>query len=437
MSAGNPFNASLPRPRSDTVLHAAMPGPVQARWGLPAEASSVARTMAGLAGVLLGFVLPVLMVVANKSAPATLGVAALLANAAALLGGRGGALAGRYRALLLSPTTGVTVAVLLIMVASFAWTVDRSLTTRGLVEGLPELVFALGAAAAWRLVADRRDARWLMAGILVASLLTLFEHLDGMPIHALVGARGEAWDLKRSAVPPLLLLWPALAMCWPRHRWGMSTMLPAAVLIGIAAAHSGAPAAALACGALLFGIALAAPRLALGLMAAGLAFLIVTAPWTGSTLSHVLPAEATETLREEHAEHRLVIWNAFEKRGFDRPLLGHGFDASFKVAESPRPGGAPIPADSARIVGFHPHDILLQFWVELGVVGLAATAFVCCFVLGRLAPLRGASLAARLGLFVAVIGVGLVGLSAWQPWWLASIAAALLWCDFAERRAAE
>lgn len=96
-----------------------------------------------------------------------------------------------------------------------------------------------------------------------------------------------------------------------------------------------------------------------------------------------------------------------------------------------------MPADSARIVGFHPHDILLQFWVEFGALGLAAAAVVCCFVLGRLAPLRGASLAARLGLFVAVIGVGLVGLSAWQPWWLASIAAALLWFDFGERLPAE
>ena len=33
---------------------------------------------------------------------------------------------------------------------------------------------------------------------------------------------------------------------------------------------------------------------------------------------------------------------------------------------------------------------------------------------------------------MTVVGVGLVGLSAWQPWWIASIAAALLWFDRAE-----
>ena len=34
----------------------------------------------------------------------------------------------------------------------------------------------------------------------------------------------------------------------------------------------------------------------------------------------------------------------------------------------------------------------------------------------------------------SVLGIGLVGLSAWQPWWLASIAAALLWFDHGERQ---
>ena len=79
---------------------------------------------------------------------------------------------------------------------------------------------------------------------------------------------------------------------------------------------------------------------------------------------------------------------------------------------------------------------MLQFWVELGLLGLTTAAAVCSFLLAKLMPKRGVPLAGRLGLFVTVIGIGLVGLSAWQPWWLASIAAALLWFDFAERHSA-
>ncbi len=401
----------------------------------PAGASAAVRALATLAAALLGFALPVLMVVANKSAPAALAAAALAATAAALLGGRGRDLGARYRALLGAPPTLLALGVVALCALSFGWTVDPGLTRRGLVEGLPELAFALGAAAAWPLVAGRRDARWLVGGIGAAGLLILFEHLSGMPLHALVRARGEAWDLKRSAIPPLLLFWPAAALCWRGRRFGTVAGLAAAVAVGVAASHSGAPAAALACGAALAALALATPRAALGLTGAGLLVLVACAPWTGTVATRALPPDATRTLREEHAEHRLTIWNAFEHRGFDRPLLGHGFDASFAVAGSPRPDGAPPPADSARIVGFHPHDVLLQFWVELGALGLAAAAVVFCFVLGRLAHRRGAALAARLGLLAAVVGVGLVGLSAWQPWWIATIAASLLWFDHVDRNA--
>ena len=427
MSAGESSEVAVSRMRSDR------PAPT-VRAPRRADAPAIARVLAVLAAVVLGAVLPILMVVANKSAPAALAAAALLANGAVLLEGRRGELAARYRALLASRETAVVVAVVVLFVASFAWTIDAGLTRRGLVEGLPELVFALGAGAAWPLVADRRDARWIMVGIVGAGLLILFEHLAGMPLHALAHARGEAWDMKRSAMPPVLLLWPAVVLCLAKKQVWMVGVLAVAVTIGVASAHSGAPAAAAGCGTVLFGIALVAPRLGLGLLAAGLAALLVTAPWTGSILSRDLPVDTTVTLQEEHAEHRLVIWNAFEKRGFDHPLLGHGFDASFKVATSPRPGGAPPPPDSARIVDFHPHDIMLQFWVELGLLGLTTAAVVCCFLLAKLVPRSGVALAARLGLFVTVIGIGLVGLSAWQPWWLASIAAALLWFDFADRR---
>ena len=435
MSVGDPAESALKRrpPRRGEAPTALSPG--RSALGLPAGAPAAARLAAGLAAALLGFVLPVLMVVANKSAPATLGIAALAANAAALLAGSGAALGARYAALVRAPLSLLVLGVLALFALSFAWTIDPRLTGRGLVEGVPELAFALGLAAAWPLVRRRDDARWLVAGVAAAGLLILVEHVAGMPLHALARARGEAWDLKRSAVPPLLLLWPAAALLWPERRFALLAGLAGAVALGVAASHSGAPAAALALGAGLFALALAAPRLALGLTGAGLAMLIVTAPWTGSILTRALPPDARQELREEHAEHRLAIWTAFERRGLDRPWLGHGFDASFKVAEAPRPGGAPAPEDSARIVGFHPHDVMLQFWIELGALGLVAASVALCFAMGRLLPRRGPSLSARLGLLVAVLGVGLVGLSAWQPWWIASVAAALLWFDHGERHA--
>ena len=435
MSVGDPAGNALNRLGSTlpAALLASRGGADAAR--LAAEAPPASRALATLAAALLGFALPVLMVIANKSAPATFVAAALAANGAALLAGRPGALGARYRALASAPPTLLVLSAAALCGVSLAWSIEPRLTGRGLLEAAPELAAALGLAAAWPLVSRPQNALWLYGGIAAAGLLILGEHLFGMPLHALVGARGEAWDLKRSAVPPLLLLWPAVLPLWTNRLFAAAAALAVAVATGIAAAHSGAPGAALACGAALFALALAAPRTALGFTSLGFAVLVLTAPWTGSLLSRALPPDARAELREEHAEHRLAIWTAFEHRGFDRPWLGHGFDTSYAVAEAPRPGGMPAPTDSAWIIGFHPHDIVLQVWVELGALGLAATAALFGFVVMLLRRRRGAALATRLGLAVAVMGVGLVGLSAWQPWWLAAVAAALLWFDHAERGA--
>ncbi len=399
--------------------------------GLPPSA----RFCAFLASFSLGAVLPILMVVANKSAPATLGAAALFANLAVILAGRRQALKERYRGLLASPEAGVVLAVVVLLVASFAWTVDPAMTARGLVEGLPELAFALAAAAAWPLVARRADVRWLLVGLLGAVALIAFENRTGMSLHALVGARGEAWDLKRSAIPPALLLWPAVAYCVARGQRLIAVGLFAAAVVGVAFSHSGAPGLALVAAASSYVLARFAPRLAIGLFGVVFAALILISPWTGSVASRILPASVENALSEEHAAHRVRIWTAFESRVRDRPILGHGFDASFKVAGAPRPSGIPPAPDNEAMVDNHPHDVFLQVWVELGLLGGIATAGVAAFVLSRLAGLGRDAMPSRLALLASVIAIGLVGLSAWQPWWLASIAATLIWFALPEDRA--
>ena len=369
------------------------------------------------------------MVVANKSAPATFAVAALFANLAALAAGRGFDLKRRYLALLTSRTALVIAAVVALFAASLAWSIDRHFTTRGLVEGVPELAFALAMSAAWPLVARRSDFRWLILGLLCAAALMVFEKSAGMPLHALVHARGEAWDLKRSAIPPVLLLWPALAYCASCRRWLLAAGLVVAALVGIVVAHSGAPGLGLGLAAAGVCLALLAPRVAVGVFGVVLLGLIVAGPWTGTLASRLLPAGTETALSEEHAAHRLRIWTAFEERAHDRPLLGHGYNTSFKVSVAPRPGAVAPGPDDEVMLDIHPHNIFLQFWVELGVLGGLAAAAVSAFMLSRMWRLSAAALAPRLGLLASVVGVGLVGLSAWQAWWLATIAASLIWFD--------
>ncbi|MBE7246776.1 MAG: O-antigen ligase family protein [Actinomycetospora chiangmaiensis] len=400
---------------------------------LDLSASRPARICALLAAVCFGAVLPCLMVASNRSAPATFGAGAALANLAVLLAGGAAALKQRYRAVATGPTALASWGVIALCVASFAWTLDPGYTRRGLSEGLPVLGFALASAAAWPLVARRRDLGWLAAGLVAATLLILLERLGGMPLHHLLRTQAGFQNLKRSAVPLVPLVWPAAAFALASRRVLLAAALFGAVVLGVVTAHAGAAFFGLAAGCVAWLAARLSPKLAAGATALLVLGLLATGPVAGTLGSWLVDEEARVVLREQDASERLVIWRAFEGRVHDRPILGHGFDTSYSVSKMPRPGGASPGPEEGSIRDIHPHNAPLQIWVELGLVGALATAIVAGFVLWRMARLPAQAAAPRFGLLLSVLGITLVGFGAWQSWWIASVAAALLWFDLVAR----
>ena len=169
----------------------------------PAEASRSGthlweRRLSLAASLTLCVVLPILMVLANKSAPVSLALGCILANLSAIVGGQGSALRGRYLDLLRGGPARLTVAGLCWAALSMIWTISPSMTVRGLRETLPELLFGWGLAAAWPMVAQRRDLRWLAPGIVGAAMLIVFEAATHMMLHRLAGDR--AFQIGRAHV---------------------------------------------------------------------------------------------------------------------------------------------------------------------------------------------------------------------------------------------
>ncbi len=92
----------------------------------------------------------------------------------------------------------------------------------------------------------------------------------------------------------------------------------------------------------------------------GLALVLVTLGW-GAAASLAWSMDAQAWLLEHGLNNwaaRIVIWHGVAELIVDNPIVGYGFD-------------------SARIVGqgavefLHPHNGLLQVWLELGLVGVA------------------------------------------------------------------
>jgi hypothetical protein len=386
--------------------------------------SALTRGLGLFATVTACVLLPALMAVANKSAPAALGVAAVSANAALLVSGGFGTLLVEYRRTFRSGVAVVLAALALVSLASLFWSIDPAMTRRGLIEAVPELVFGWTLAAAWPRLLRPTDLKLLAFGVLAGSVLIGFEFLLGMPLHRLLRVRAEAYDLKRSAIPLVLLLWPTLQI-WAgrRPRWFAPVLVLAVVAAGLIS-HSAASIVAVVLGLLIFVAGKRWPRAilyaALGLSLA----LLVATPWMGTLARLVVLPPFEQRLSGQHAAQRIQIWSTFERHIRDKHLIGHGFDTSFRLAatvetQSRQPG-------DAAIENIHPHNALLQVWIEFGVLGAILTSMALAFVFVRLASYGPEQRAYRLGFLAAAATVALVGLNAWSPWWLAVLALSLV-----------
>ncbi|MCA1907401.1 MAG: O-antigen ligase family protein [Magnetospirillum sp.] len=123
-------------------------------------------------------------------------------------------------------------------------------------------------------------------------------------------------------------------------------------------------------------------------------------------------------------QHRLFIWGFTSQRVAEKPFLGWGMNSAKII-----PGG-----DQDVTVGWgagmlqwrplplHPHNAVLQWWLELGMVGaLIATLGVVSLIstIWR-QPEQARRMAGAASLGAALV-VSLLSFGAWQSWWLAGM----------------
>lgn len=330
----------------------------------------------------------------------------------------------------------VPILVLLVLLGGWAlvsslWAIDfRS-------APIAALKFLGGVAAGWVLFGlacrlDNQDAqgvyRALVAGLaLNFGILAIDIATRGKISRLLVGmdygSRREIFWFSRDVVVLVLLSWPLALMAWARGK----PLLAAAPFMGTiaAAAYIGHDTALWAT---LTGLAAALAVNFLGRWAAraiGLAAAsgILAAPFLVRTLFDPLRLGETMPFLPNSAVHRVYIWNFAYERISDHPWLGWGMDASPDV-----PGGMEVVrvSDPVHTWGFlgqlmplHPHNMPLQIWLELGMVGAVLTAILTGLILWRaVTPARPRESAAMItGQFTATIVFMAASFGAWQSWW--------------------
>lgn len=219
---------------------------------------------------------------------------------------------------------------------------------------------------------------------------------------------------------PLLLL-----RHWQQGRRLLAVLLPACLAVAGWAINSHTGMIAALTAALVTLAALVWPRLSAAVMGGSVAVAFLVAPMAMVRLPPVPDLAASIKIMPNSMMHRLCIWRFTADHILERPILGWGFDASRTL-----PGGEdniPVPVRAfekivmidAQAMPLHPHNLMLQVWLEMGFVGVVG--FIVLAVSVIFAALRHHLLTApALGMVAGVLVVGAASFGAWQAWWVAS-----------------
>ncbi|EIM28134.1 O-antigen ligase family protein [Microvirga lotononidis] len=375
-----------------------------------------------------GFIvlLPIAMVVANRSSPLLLACAAFFVLASRLASGA----IGSDR----SPFKNVRPGVLLLVLCgiaypliSLSWAIGPAVGLFSWGEAVLPAVSSAALIMSWRAAPPPQwMAKALAWTMLIAAGLIAVELLLKFPLRRFLPERIGGFIHNRPVVTILLLLAPVLVLVdFRSHRMLCSALL----LIGIGTIFvSDSEAAKL--GSLVavgtFALSYAPFIWVKRFLTVVLLGLIWMQPFFGSAMRN-LPESVVEATKAGHSRERIALWQAFSDVTHHFPVLGTGFSSSPHMAR--HPVAAQIdPAYRPMLRVGHPHNAFLQVWVELGAVG---ALLLSALVLWVLRCLSGAPEdVRRVGLMTLMTAsaIALVSHGAWQGWWIAAVtlAAALL-----------
>ncbi|WP_331299085.1 O-antigen ligase family protein [Methylobacterium oryzae] len=384
-----------------------------------------AGRMYAAGGALLG-AMPLAMVLANRSSPLVVGLAAL-----AFLAGRWAEDASALRRALLSPLrtplAGAALAFLTWALVSLAWSPFPAASLRVLGEFLPTLLAAylLACLAPGRIPAFA--PRLGAIAIALAGLLIAVDLASDLALERMLGRRVAAFVHNRPALTLDLVAGPLALVLWKDRARGLAAATLAFASLGVVRSISGAAQLGLLAGAAMATLALSLPRrVGIGLAGLGLGLALVLAPVEGDLLARAMPEAAHERLVQSSSRARVAIARSFGAAVAADPWSGAGVGTSARFAETAV--AQTVPPEMRVLLGVgHPHNSFLQVWAELGLPGAVLAALTAMLMLARIARLPRPDCAAALGLVACAASIAFVEHNGWAAWWTAGLGAAITW----------
>ncbi|MDB5490593.1 MAG: O-Antigen polymerase family protein [Micavibrio sp.] len=130
-----------------------------------------------------------------------------------------------------------------------------------------------------------------------------------------------------------------------------------------------------------------------------------------------------------YAGARLEIWDYVSRYMLQRPLTGFGFEATRFV---PHFDTAQVYQKTDFIL--HPHNFMIQIWMEFGVIGALLTGgLLAGLILLMQKKLTRAEARVALPSMIACLSIASTGYGLWQAWWIGTLFTVAALCVLAIR----
>jgi O-antigen ligase len=299
------------------------------------------------------------------------------------------------------------------------------------------------ADAALSLAADERAvfARLLIAGIVITGAMLVIERLAHAPLRRFLPGIPDDENLvwvsfSRSVTTLTLFVWPVIALLW--RRWAVAAALAwASMLVVTLVYFSGAALMGFVVGSVFFVLTRFAPRATTTVFAVLLGVVVLATPFIIGNIPDLsrLKSGVEVVYVPRSTYHRLLVWKFTGERAAEHPVRGWGFESSRAI-----PGGEAQLDTHEVAMPLHPHNGIMQIWLELGLPGglLTALLLVWIMLVVRRGGVDSVTRSATVALVASVLTVSSLSYGIWQSWWfsvlwLASAFAMVAWQDSKSR----
>ncbi len=398
----------------------------------------------------------VLFLVAPRTSPGVLGLLALTLGLA-------GGFAGGLAAGLTAGVTGLVPRLLLLLalwgLISTAWAAERgeAVNKSFLLAALvfvatwatnvvwrvrPDVsgqlgkvaVIAFSAGLAYLLVEEISDHRIKRAVFTVLPFaLPGIKHFAEAPEGVIVAG----YISNRNMAAMVLALWPMLLIAWlglgRQHRVIYIALLALVAAAMLSMSKHETSLIALVLSTTVLALCLVRPRIGLAAVAVGWILATMLVVPMASWAAHGARLHEAAWLPNS-ARHRIVLWAYTAEQVAQRPVHGVGAASTKRIDQMRGPKVDNFPGTKYQWrSGPHAHNVYLQTWYEIGVIGAALLCAAGLALVFSLARLPAAAMPIGAATFTAAATIAAFSWGMWQAWFLAIFAVAAVLMGLAAR----